>query len=70
VGREVMASERTHTSLCPTCGKVLRYCDAAEFEHFPFCSERCRMVDLGRWFGGEYRIPAEKSPHQDDKKNS
>ncbi len=24
---------------------------------FPFCSERCKMIDLHRWLGGEYRIP-------------
>ena len=24
---------------------------------FPFCSTRCQLVDLGRWLGGEYRIP-------------
>jgi len=24
---------------------------------FPFCSQRCRLVDLGRWLDGEYRIP-------------
>lgn len=23
----------------------------------PFCSERCKMADLGRWLGGEYRVP-------------
>ncbi len=26
---------------------------------FPFCSERCRMVDLSNWFGGKYRISRE-----------
>lgn len=26
---------------------------------FPFCSERCRLVDLGRWIDEEYRIPEE-----------
>jgi endogenous inhibitor of DNA gyrase (YacG/DUF329 family) len=26
---------------------------------FPFCSERCHLVDLGRWLGEEYRIPGE-----------
>jgi uncharacterized protein len=26
-------------------------------EYFPFCSKRCRMLDLGRWFDGHYRIP-------------
>jgi uncharacterized protein len=25
----------------------------------PFCSERCRLLDLARWVGGEYRIPVE-----------
>jgi endogenous inhibitor of DNA gyrase (YacG/DUF329 family) len=32
--------------------------------HRPFCSERCRMADLGRWLGGNYRIagdPAEEA---------
>jgi hypothetical protein len=24
----------------------------------PFCSERCKMADLGRWLSGEYRVPA------------
>ena len=26
---------------------------------FPFCSERCQLVDLGRWLGEEYRVPGE-----------
>ena len=26
---------------------------------FPFCSDRCRMVDLGRWLTGQYVIPGE-----------
>ena len=25
--------------------------------HYPLCSKRCRLVDLGRWLGGEYVIP-------------
>jgi endogenous inhibitor of DNA gyrase (YacG/DUF329 family) len=29
----------------------------AEWPQFPFCSDRCRLVDLGRWLGGAYRIP-------------
>jgi hypothetical protein len=24
---------------------------------FPFCSERCKLIDLGRWLGGKYQIP-------------
>ena len=38
---------------CPICGKPTDY--AAEPEG-PFCSARCKMVDLGRWLGEDYRI--------------
>lgn len=37
---------------CPICGKPPQ----AEFK--PFCSRRCKDVDLSRWFGESYRIPA------------
>jgi uncharacterized protein len=37
---------------CPICGKP-----AAE-RHRPFCSRRCALIDLNRWFGGNYRVPA------------
>jgi endogenous inhibitor of DNA gyrase (YacG/DUF329 family) len=30
----------------------------SEWPSFPFCSERCRLIDLGRWLGEGYRIPA------------
>jgi endogenous inhibitor of DNA gyrase (YacG/DUF329 family) len=39
---------------------------------FPFCSDRCRRIDLGRWFGEEYRVPStpvegeEQPPSPDD----
>ena len=32
----------------------------------PFCSERCRMADLGRWLQGDYRVPGSSvAPEQD-----
>jgi endogenous inhibitor of DNA gyrase (YacG/DUF329 family) len=37
---------------CPVCGKP------AEQTFLPFCSSRCRDVDLNRWFSGRYIIPA------------
>lgn len=37
---------------CPTCRKTVTT-DNAEF---PFCSDRCRLLDLGKWASGEYRI--------------
>ena len=39
---------------CPICGRP------AELAYRPFCSNRCADVDLGRWLGEEYRIPAEE----------
>jgi len=39
---------------CPTCGAPV----PPASEAFPFCSSRCRLVDLGRWLDEEYRIPA------------
>jgi endogenous inhibitor of DNA gyrase (YacG/DUF329 family) len=32
--------------------------------HFPFCSDRCRLVDLNRWFTGRYQIPVIDRPHR------
>ena len=41
---------------CPTCKRIVHYRTAAEVPDRPFCSERCRLIDLGRWFNEEYRI--------------
>jgi endogenous inhibitor of DNA gyrase (YacG/DUF329 family) len=32
----------------------------------PFCSERCKMADLGRWLTGDYRVPAEAVREPED----
>ncbi len=37
---------------CPTCGMLVR----KEDEDFPFCSDRCRKIDLGKWAMGVYKI--------------
>ena len=37
---------------CPTCRKIVLATDA----DFPFCSDRCRVIDLGRWISGGYVI--------------
>ena len=37
---------------CPTCRKLVLATDA----DFPFCSDRCRRIDLGKWASGDYRI--------------
>jgi endogenous inhibitor of DNA gyrase (YacG/DUF329 family) len=41
---------------CPICKKIIE--DAADdFGPRPFCSTRCKMVDLGNWLNEAYRIP-------------
>jgi endogenous inhibitor of DNA gyrase (YacG/DUF329 family) len=44
---------------CPICSKRLEIGKLADLPSFPFCSERCRLVDLGRWIDGAYSIPAQ-----------
>jgi hypothetical protein len=39
---------------CPICKKGVKSGDA----EFPFCSDRCRTIDLGKWASGEYVIPS------------
>jgi endogenous inhibitor of DNA gyrase (YacG/DUF329 family) len=41
---------------CPICSKPLAADACAESSLFPFCSERCKQVDLARWFGGKYEV--------------
>jgi endogenous inhibitor of DNA gyrase (YacG/DUF329 family) len=58
------------TKPCPICGKP------REDQFRPFCSRRCADVDLHRWFGGSYGIPAaeqddseeESPPRQDEER--
>ena len=40
---------------CPICGKPVA--PRPENRSAPFCSDRCRLVDLAKWLGEEYRIP-------------
>lgn len=40
---------------CPICGREVEY-EGRLPELYPFCSPRCRWVDLGRWLQGEYSI--------------
>ena len=44
-----MANETLH---CPICKKPVTAADG----DFPFCGERCRILDLGKWASGDYRI--------------
>lgn len=52
-----------HTEVkCPICGKTVVWNQEANCR--PFCSQRCRLIDLGQWAGEDYRIP-DRSPAPD-----
>jgi endogenous inhibitor of DNA gyrase (YacG/DUF329 family) len=51
---------------CPICGKGFEADSLDAHPSFPFCTPRCRMVDLGRWIDGAYSIPVAPGPGDDD----
>lgn len=55
--------------LCPICRKpVTEPPPHAPRGVFPFCSDRCKLIDLGRWLGGRYQIPV--APDDEDESES
>jgi endogenous inhibitor of DNA gyrase (YacG/DUF329 family) len=49
---------------CPQCGKVVDW--TAENRFRPFCSERCKLIDLGAWASEAYRAPVTEDPREPD----
>jgi endogenous inhibitor of DNA gyrase (YacG/DUF329 family) len=43
---------------------------ARAWPQYPFCSDRCRVVDLGRWLGGSYRIAADNDEEVESKSDT
>ncbi|AMP07187.1 DNA gyrase inhibitor YacG [Collimonas pratensis] len=54
----------TTTVDCPTCGTKVEWIAANKFR--PFCSERCKQIDLGAWAEEKYTIPAVNPPDEID----
>jgi uncharacterized protein len=56
--------------LCPICQAVMEgqgpSAGPSLFPFWPFCSQRCKTIDLGRWLGEAYRIPAEEREEPSD----
>ncbi len=52
----------TATIRCPSCRKPVPADPGERPEAFPFCSRRCRLVDLDHWLQGDYRIPVVENP--------
>jgi len=45
---------------CPTCGGISVYATSNRYR--PFCSERCKQIDLGAWASEQFAVPAAKPP--------
>ncbi len=56
-------STKTDKVTCPTCNKPNTWQPDNAFR--PFCSERCRLIDLGEWAAETHRIPAEPAQPED-----
>lgn len=51
-------SETPQEVACPTCGRPVAWTPESRWR--PFCSERCKLIDLGEWIDETRRIPAEE----------
>ncbi|MBS1147288.1 MAG: hypothetical protein H6R08_1464 [Proteobacteria bacterium] len=49
---------------CPTCHAPVAW--TAENRWKPFCSERCKLIDLGQWATEKYRVPAEEQEPEEE----
>ena len=57
-----MPRDRAIKLRCPICKKPVKSADA----DFPFCSDRCRQIDLGKWASGQYVIPVTPTDADED----
>jgi endogenous inhibitor of DNA gyrase (YacG/DUF329 family) len=58
-----MQPARPRLVTCPQCGTQIEY--SATNPWRPFCSERCKLIDLGAWATEGYRIPDNQPPQPD-----
>jgi len=49
---------------CPQCGEIVIWEKSNRYR--PFCSERCKLIDLGRWATDTYKIPDEDKPQENN----
>jgi endogenous inhibitor of DNA gyrase (YacG/DUF329 family) len=42
--------------VCPTCKRRVEYTDKSDIPYRPFCSQRCKWLDLAKWLNEEYRV--------------
>ena len=49
-----------------TCGICRKKFETTESKSLPFCSDRCRQIDLGRWLGERYTLPSTRADSEDE----
>jgi len=59
-----MAAKPPLTVKCPQCSQPVQWVPESRWR--PFCSARCRELDLGAWASEEYRVPAESPPDESE----
>ncbi len=58
-----MKRSQKPTVNCPRCGKSVLWDEDNRYR--PFCSERCKLIDLGQWAAESYRIPEQQKKNND-----
>jgi len=58
-----MSTKKKPVVACPQCGKDVAWGEESPFR--PFCSERCKLIDLGQWANEGYRIPLSEDQNDD-----
>jgi endogenous inhibitor of DNA gyrase (YacG/DUF329 family) len=53
------------TVRCPTCDRPVEWTESSRWR--PFCSERCKLIDLGAWASGQRAIPGEEIKDEEEK---
>lgn len=55
-------------SRCPVCDKIIDEAarqDSRIAKFYPFCSDRCKLIDLGKWLDGNYRIAVQANEEEE-----
>lgn len=51
---------------CPICSRVFVRAEEGAGDYFPFCCERCKLIDMGAWLSDEYGIGVDDRAESED----
>jgi endogenous inhibitor of DNA gyrase (YacG/DUF329 family) len=60
-----MSDKKPTVVTCPTCGNPVAWLPENKWK--PFCSERCKLIDLGEWATEKYRVPVQEVDGPDER---